>query len=947
MVTITRRGTLLIYDFEHPSEQSYVNNLLAIKNPAAFMIKRRNKHMARWDGMIRHLKKIGDKWWSYAGFLDKVTQSLNKEGVEVNYIDDYLLKPIKFEQLLKPDQKGVKITLDGPQIEACEALLKYRLCCMELETGGGKTELACNAVACYLRDNPDGKVLFLVPRLNLMYQTQERMELRSGLKVGMVGDGHFETGCSITVATSATACGREHLKHGAEIKEWLKTLDMVILDECVPYGTLVLTDDGVVEIGEVVLNNVGKMVLSSDENGLVSQQPIISRSPMGVKELWEVSIIDENGIPHNVEMSGCGKMWANGQYIKASDLCAGMSVLCTAYFHDNKSTTVYGHATSKIEGCANVCMRVRGKNKVEHREGKICHIYTKTSSQNIQRIVKSSEAANIGNTARGWQRSASEKLVECQTPHPTFDETAMGLLRMVEKSTGFDYQCTTEDTGHPEVVWEASGRVFDVVSPIHLGTGDHIVHSEENNNEGIPGSVGRIRAGSVVDGRRVNLPFGHSQFQPRGAADNLQVVQRSMVSGSGAEVGQEEKLVVRSVPDVRIEMETRDFAITQDISATCDTELTLQIRTSSAHPAIKGTIISVRRTGRFVETFDIGVANNHNFFANEVLIHNCHRAKSAPYQEVVSQAINAKHVWAISAKVTYSIAKDKQFELEGIFGPPVFQGTNPDRTVPVIIKHHKHLSWKGEFDNQELFGNIQDEVPAIFRDPETGKWEEAVWRGPDSEGQVPKWMLKQNPATGKWKADKAMYGLYRYGSSEKITGVESDAVVYMTRHDVGIMTFDARNKWAASVALEASRAGETFIITVRRKRHALRILRELKAVGLSDAVHIGGHLSGPKQVEAAELLRSGKVSGAVAVITTVTEGLDIPGLTHVIRCDGQAEEQLLTQVCGRVQRRAINKKYGYVHVPADEQHKDLRKTASSIISYYKKQGREIEEVIWQ
>ena len=47
-----------------------------------------------------------------------------------------------------------------------------------------------------------------------------------------------------------------------------------------------------------------------------------------------------------------------------------------------------------------------------------------------------------------------------------------------------------------------------------------------------------------------------------------------------------------------------------------------------------------------------------------------------------------------------------------------------------------------------------------------------------------------------------------------------------------------------------------------------------------------------------------------------------------------------------IQRRAINKKYGYVHVPADEQHKDLRKTASSIISYYRKQGREIVEVNW-
>ena len=556
MITITRHGTILLYDFQHPSEQVYVNNLLAIKNPSAFMIKRRNKHMASWDGMIRHLKKVGNKHWSYAGFLGKLTSELKKEGVEVDYRDDYELKPIEFEQLLKPDSKGVKITLDEPQVEACCALLSHRLCCLELETGGGKSELACNAIMCYLRDNPRGKVLFLVPRLNLLYQTRDRLAERSGLPVGMVGDGKFEIGCRITVATSSTACARDHLTHAVEIKEWLKTIDVLILDEA-------------------------------------------------------------------------------------------------------------------------------------------------------------------------------------------------------------------------------------------------------------------------------------------------------------------------------------------------------------------------------------------------------HRSKGAPYCEVIQKTINAKHVWAISAKMTYTEAKDKQFELEGMFGPPVFQGVNPDRTVPVIIKYHKHQGWKGLFDDQELSGNIQDEVKALFRDPETKQWGYCVWRGPDSEGMVPKWMLKLNEKTGKYRPDKTMYGLYIPGTRDKIPEVESDAVVYMTRHDVGIMTFDERNKWAAKVALQAYRAKETFVITVRRRRHAVRILRELKLIGIIDAIHIGGFMTGKQQTEAAEMLRTGSVPGAVAVITTVTEGLDIPGLVHVIRCEGQVEEQLNTQVCGRVQRRSLNKKCGYVHIPADEQHKDLRKNASAIISYYKKQGRKIEDVIWQ
>ena len=44
----------------------------------------------------------------------------------------------------------------------------------------------------------------------------------------------------------------------------------------------------------------------------------------------------------------------------------------------------------------------------------------------------------------------------------------------------------------------------------------------------------------------------------------------------------------------------------------------------------EGRVVAVRRTGRFVETYDIGVAKNHNFFADGILIHNCqHDAASS------------------------------------------------------------------------------------------------------------------------------------------------------------------------------------------------------------------------------------------------------------------------------------------------------------------------------
>ena len=56
----------------------------------------------------------------------------------------------------------------------------------------------------------------------------------------------------------------------------------------------------------------------------------------------------------------------------------------------------------------------------------------------------------------------------------------------------------------------------------------------------------------------------------------------------------------------------------------------VQVREIPADALLRGSVIAVRRTGRFVETFDIGVAKNHNFFADGILIHNCqHDAASS------------------------------------------------------------------------------------------------------------------------------------------------------------------------------------------------------------------------------------------------------------------------------------------------------------------------------
>jgi len=49
---------------------------------------------------------------------------------------------------------------------------------------------------------------------------------------------------------------------------------------------------------------------------------------------------------------------------------------------------------------------------------------------------------------------------------------------------------------------------------------------------------------------------------------------------------------------------------------------------------VKGKVKSIRRTGNYVETYDIGVSKNHNFFANGILVHNCQHAATESFNHV-------------------------------------------------------------------------------------------------------------------------------------------------------------------------------------------------------------------------------------------------------------------------------------------------------------------------
>jgi len=106
--------------------------------------------------------------------------------------------------------------------------------------------------------------------------------------------------------------------------------DLLVLDECFPYDTmidaLVNGKPTKISIGNIVCKSIGTHVLSN-KNGIVEYKPIISRTNMGRKEIWEITISSNDGIK-SLFITENGKIYANGSYLNVSKLQIDMTTKC-------------------------------------------------------------------------------------------------------------------------------------------------------------------------------------------------------------------------------------------------------------------------------------------------------------------------------------------------------------------------------------------------------------------------------------------------------------------------------------------------------------------------------------------------------------------------------------------------------------------------------------------
>ncbi len=115
---------------------------------------------------------------------------------------------------LRPEQK-----------EAVERVIKRKQGILWLPTGAGKTEIAIG-----LTVKIKTRWLFIVHKKDLLHQTADRYELRTGLKAGKIGDGIFDIQ-DFTVGTFQTL-SRALKKRDQRTVRLLQSIGGVIHDEC-------------------------------------------------------------------------------------------------------------------------------------------------------------------------------------------------------------------------------------------------------------------------------------------------------------------------------------------------------------------------------------------------------------------------------------------------------------------------------------------------------------------------------------------------------------------------------------------------------------------------------------------------------------------------------------------------------------------------------------------
>ena len=177
-----------------------------------------------WDGYTRLLRR--DRSFP-AGLVGYTCTALRAAGMELE-VYDTRHRPEPDQPLFPTDEYRPVVKLDAQQEAAVSAALYSEgRGVIHHPVGSGKTVIMLEAIR-----RMQEPTVILVHRKDLLYQTAERALGMFGMDVGLVGDGRWEEGHRLTVATFQTISSRLRGYDAEETRDWLRQFRAVHVDEC-------------------------------------------------------------------------------------------------------------------------------------------------------------------------------------------------------------------------------------------------------------------------------------------------------------------------------------------------------------------------------------------------------------------------------------------------------------------------------------------------------------------------------------------------------------------------------------------------------------------------------------------------------------------------------------------------------------------------------------------